>query len=275
MGRTPGRCTGRVGGKRDVADGHPEWPRPGDRVVLESSTRLTPRCTLVAADSAYSLTAVVTSQAERARNAQASYPDTLLIPTAEEMFARIDSRELELDLVVLGTPPGTHKNLALEAFRRKLAVVVDKPVVPASTDAEELISTAADEGVSLTVFQNRRWDGDFLTLRRLIEDGELGDVHTFESRFEWWMPEGFGNWRGEASLNEGGGILHDLGAHLIDQAIELFGPVVDVYGEISRFDSARSDADQAAFVSLLHESGTRSRLWMNSHAPQQGPASKS
>lgn len=226
---------------------------------------------LIAADPAYSLTAVVTSQAERAASVHASYPDTLVIPTAEELFARIDAGELQLDLVVLGTPPGTHKSLALEAFRRKLSVVVDKPFVPSSTEAEELVSVAAEEGVTLTVFQNRRWDGDFLTLRRLIETGDLGDIHTFESRFEWWMPEGFGNWRDTAALDEGGGILHDLGAHLIDQAIELFGPVVTVYGETTRFDASPSDADQAAFVSLVHESGTCSRLWMNGHAALPGP----
>ncbi|MBT2512375.1 Gfo/Idh/MocA family oxidoreductase [Arthrobacter sp. ISL-30] len=226
---------------------------------------------LIAADASYSLDAIVTSQPERAGIARATYPDSLVIPSPGELFGRIDSGELALDLVILGTPPATHKELALEAFRRKLAVVVDKPFVPSSSEAEELIEAAVEEGVTLTVFQNRRWDADFLTLRRLIASGELGDIRSFESRFEWWMPEGFGNWRDRASLEEGGGILHDLGAHLIDQALELFGPVVDVYGETSRFENAQSDADQAAFVSLFHESGVRSRLWMNGHAAQPGP----
>lgn len=226
---------------------------------------------LIAADSSYSLDAIVTSEPERAGLAQATYPQSRIIPSAHELFRRIDSGELHLDLLVLGTPPATHKELALEAFRRQLAVVVDKPFAPSSEEGEELITAAVEHGVTLTVFQNRRWDGDFLTLRRLIADGELGDIRTFESRFEWWMPEGFGNWRDRASVAEGGGILHDLGAHLIDQALELFGPVVDAYGETSRFENAKSDADQAAFVSLYHESGVRSRLWMNMQAAQPGP----
>ena len=122
------------------------------------------------------------------------------------------------------------------------------------------------------MFQNRRWDGDFLTLKHLIRHGKLGKVRTFESRFEWWMPEGFRNWRDTALLAEGGGILHDLGAHLIDQAIQLFGPVAEVYGETARYgDPDQSDADQDAFLSLLHRSGTRSRLWMNGHAARLGP----
>lgn len=95
------------------------------------------------------------------------------------------------------------------------------------------------------MFQNRRWDGDFLTVQRLIRDGKLGEIRTFESRFEWWMPEGFGNWRDEALVAEGGGILYDLGAHLIDQAIQLFGPVTEVHGETSRHgDVTQSDAEQ-------------------------------
>jgi scyllo-inositol 2-dehydrogenase (NADP+) len=226
---------------------------------------------LIATDAAYSLDAIVTSHPERIGIARATYPNSLVIARPEELFARIDSGDIAIDLVVLGTPPSTHKALALEAFRRKLAVVVDKPFVPSSSEAEELIAAAVNEGVTLTVFQNRRWDADFLTLRRLIASGELGDIRTFESRFEWWMPEGFGNWRDRASLQEGGGILHDLGAHLIDQALALFGPVLDVYGETSRFEDAQSDADQAAFISLYHESGVRSRLWMNGQAAQPGP----
>ena len=151
-------------------------------------------------------------------------------------------------------------------------MVVDKPFVTTSAHGEELITRASDGGVQLTVFQNRRWDADFLTLRKLVREGALGEVRTFESRFEWWRPEGFGNWRDTAALAEGGGILHDLGAHLIDQAIQLFGPVAESYGETANHGPRPDGADTEAFVSLLHESGVRSRLWMNGMAAQVGPA---
>jgi predicted dehydrogenase len=229
---------------------------------------------LIAADPRYSLDVIVTADPGRSGLAKSSYPAANVVATAEELLERAG----DLDLVVLATPPVTHFNLAVEAINRGLNVVVDKPFVPTSAQGEELISRAAAAGVQLTVFQNRRWDADFLTVRKLLEAGSLGEVRTFESRFEWWRPEGFGNWRDTTPISEGGGILHDLGAHLIDQAIQLFGPVEESYGEISSHgrepggpaSGGKAGADQEAFVSLLHQSGVRSRLWMNGAAAQVG-----
>lgn len=223
---------------------------------------------LIAADPRYSLDLIVTADPERSSQAKSSYPAADVVTTAEELFDRAG----EVDLVVLATPPVTHFDLAVEAINRGLDVVVDKPFVPNSAQGEELIARAAEAGVRLTVFQNRRWDADFLTIQRLLEAGSLGDVRTFESRFEWWRPEGFGNWRDTTPISDGGGILHDLGAHLIDQAIRLFGPVEESYGETSSHGSREQGkgADQEAFVSLLHGSGVRSRLWMNGAAAQVG-----
>ncbi|WP_426975389.1 Gfo/Idh/MocA family protein [Pseudarthrobacter sp. O4] len=221
---------------------------------------------LLAADPAYSLDVIVTADPERAAAAASRYPRSRIVPTPEALFTLAG----DLDLVVLGTPPSTHFDLASTAIAHGLHVVVDKPFVTTSADGEELVSRAADAGVGLTVFQNRRWDADFLTLRKLLETGVLGEVRSFEPRFEWWRPEGFGNWRDSATLAEGGGILHDLGAHLIDQALQLFGPVARSYGETTQRGPDGSAADQEAFVSLLHESGVRSRLWMNGAAAQVG-----
>lgn len=221
---------------------------------------------LIAADSGYSLDVIVTADPERAAEAARLYPRARVVPTPEALFALAG----DLDLVVLGSPPLTHFDLAATAIAHGLHVLVDKPFVTTSAQGEELIARAADGGVQLTVFQNRRWDADFLTLQQLIREGALGEIRSFESRFEWWRPEGFGNWRDTAALTEGGGILHDLGAHLIDQAIQLFGPVVDSYGEMANHGHPEG-ADTEAFVSLRHESGVRSRLWMNGMAAQAGP----
>jgi predicted dehydrogenase len=222
---------------------------------------------LIAADPQYSLDVIVTADPARAGEAARLYPQARIIPTPEEMFAL----STDLDLVVLGTPPHTHFDLAAAAIVHGLHVVVDKPFVPTSAQGAELIALASDGGVQLTVFQNRRWDADFLTLQKVLQQQALGEVRTFESRFEWWRPEGFGNWRDNVSLAEGGGILHDLGAHLIDQAIRLFGPVAQSYGETANRGSYADAADTEAFVSLLHESGVRTRLWMNGMAAQVGP----
>ncbi|KQR01862.1 oxidoreductase [Arthrobacter sp. Leaf145] len=222
---------------------------------------------LIEADPNYSLDVIVTADPERAAEAARLYPQARIVPTPEDMF----NRAAELDLVVLGTPPLTHLELGATAIAHGLNVVVDKPFVSTVAHGEELLARASDSGVQLTVFQNRRWDADFLTLRKLVRDGGLGEVRTFESRFEWWRPEGFGNWRDSATLAEGGGILHDLGAHLIDQAIQLFGPVAESYGEVANHGPHPEAADTEAFVSLLHESGVRSRLWMNGMAAQVGP----
>lgn len=222
---------------------------------------------LITGDPQYSLDVIVTADPARAAEAARLYPQARIVPTPEAMFAQA----ADLDLVVLGTPPHTHFNLAAASIAHGLHVVVDKPFVPTSAQGAELIARASDAGVQLTVFQNRRWDADFLTLRKLLRDSSLGEVHSFESRFEWWRPEGFGNWRDSVSLSQGGGILHDLGSHLIDQAIQLFGPIEKSYGETANRGPDPEAADTEAFVSLLHESGVRTRLWMNGMAAQVGP----
>ncbi|MDN4612380.1 Gfo/Idh/MocA family protein [Arthrobacter burdickii] len=224
---------------------------------------------LVAANGDFTLDVIVTADPQRAQDARATYPSARIVGTPAELFALIDAGEVELDVVVLGTPPGTHAEQARQAFARGIHVVADKPFVPTSSEGTLLLQEAAEAGVLLTVFQNRRWDADFLTLGKLLASGELGEVHTFESRFEWWRPGGFGNWRDTTTVAEGGGILHDLGAHLIDQAIRLFGPVQEAYGELDR-RTADAVGDQDSFVSLRHASGVRSRLWMSGFAALPG-----
>ena len=223
---------------------------------------------LIAANPSYSLDMIVTSNSERAAAAATLYPRARVVGTTAELFADAS----KLDLVVLSTPPVTHFELTALAISQGLHVVIDKPFAANSEQAEELIARARRAGVELTVFQNRRWDADYLTLRKLLDNGQFGEARSFESRFEWWRPDGFQNWRDVATISEAGGILHDLGAHLIDQAIQLFGPVAQSHGEIGRrADLDGYGADQEAFVSLLHDSGVRSRLWMNGMAPQVGP----
>lgn len=222
----------------------------------------------LAADPAYDLRLIVTGQPDRQAAARAAHPSAMVAATADAVTAHASG----LDLVVVGTPPSTHVELAGKALRAGLDVVVDKPFTPTAADGRKLIALAADLGRRLTVFQNRRWDADFRTLRRLIAEGRLGTVHAFESRFEWWRPDGLGGWKGETGVADGGGILFDLGTHLIDQALQLFGPVTEVLADVNRRDPrAGCDADDDTVVILRHARGTSSRLTMSSVAALPGP----
>ncbi len=221
---------------------------------------------LIEATPALSLDAIVTANPERASQAAERYPSARVLPDVDALFASADA----LDLVVVATPNRSHAPIALRAIEAGLHVVLDKPIAPSSADARRIADAAAARGVLLTVFQNRRLDGDFLTVRRLIDEGALGPVARFESRFERWVPAVQGGWRDLGDPEEGGGMLLDLGAHLVDQAIRLFGPPSHVYGEVhARRPGAEVDDD--AFVALTHRDGVRSHLWMGLVAGSLGP----
>ncbi|WP_439135623.1 Gfo/Idh/MocA family oxidoreductase [Pseudomaricurvus sp.] len=220
---------------------------------------------LIDAAQGLQLTAIVTGNPERAAAAQKAYPQTTIYPSAQALWQAAAT----LDLVVIASPNSTHKPLALEALNAGLGVIVDKPLAATAKDAKDVIETAERLGLFLSVFQNRRWDGDFLTLQRLRDAGKLGDVRRFESRFERWRLEPRSGWRQSAAPEEAGGVLFDLGSHLIDQALTLFGPVESVYAELNeRYPNSQVDDD--SFVALTHCNGVRSHLWMSSVAPHAG-----
>ena len=121
------------------------------------------------------------------------------------------------------------------------------------------------------MFHNRRWDGDFLTLRRLRDEGALGELLRLESRFERWRPEvDRGKWREGGTPEDAGGVLFDLGPHVIDQALELLGPARSVYAEVRTLRPG-AEVDDDFFLALEHESGARSHLWGTMMAAQAGP----
>jgi predicted dehydrogenase len=221
---------------------------------------------LISTTPGLSLAAVVTSNPERTHEAQSVYPDVQVFKTPEQLLARAR----EFDLVVIASPNRTHAPLALAAVNAGLAVVVDKPLAASAAEGRRLIEEAGRRGVLLNVFQNRRWDGDFLTLRRLLKGGELGRVLRFESRFERWRPHPKSGWRQSGAAEDAGGLLYDLGSHLIDQALVIFGPVRRVYAELGRpYPDVETDND--TFVALEHADGVRSHLWMSTVAAQPGP----
>jgi predicted dehydrogenase len=162
----------------------------------------------------FHLTAVVERNREDSKRI---YPYTEVIKDYKEVLSRKD-----IDLVVVGTPNTLHFPMVKEALQAGKDVIVEKPFVPTSREAEQLIQIAEKSGKKIFVYQNRRWDGDFLTIRKLIEQGSLGAIKYYEAHFNRYSPElKPGAWR-DLDI-PGGGILFDLGSHLIDQAVCLFG----------------------------------------------------
>jgi scyllo-inositol 2-dehydrogenase (NADP+) len=151
--------------------------------------------------------------------------DVTVLAKAEEAFAIP-----EIDLIVIATPNTTHFDLASKALNAGKHVVVDKPFTNTVAEATELTTLARNRGRLLSVFQSRRWDADFLTLRKVLADGSLGEVAHFESHYDRYRPEPRQRWR--ELPGPGSGIWFDLGSHLVDQAVQLFGPPEAIYADL-------------------------------------------
>jgi len=212
------------------------------------------------------LAAIVTRDAERQQRAARDYPGVRIVANVEQLW----EPSFRIDAVAISTPNRTHVPLALSAVEAGKHVVVDKPMAPSANEARHVASAARRCGVVLSPFQNRRWDGDFKTVRALLSDGKVGTPFRFESRFERWRPAATGGWRERGGTEEAGGLLFDLGSHLIDQALVLFGPVREVHAELDRRRSG-VEADDDTFLALTHASGVRSHLHMSAVVAQPGP----
>ena len=221
---------------------------------------------LIASTTGLTVSAVVTGNPERQAEAGQAYPDSKVVSDPTEVFENAS----EHDFVVVAAPNDAHVDLTRRALDAGLPVVVDKPLAPTVAEARSLVEQAERLGVLLTVFMNRRWDSDQLTLRRLLDERKLGDVLRYESRFERWRPALSERkpWREVSSPEAGGGVLLDLGSHLVDQALVLFGPVARVYAEV---ESRRGGADDDVFLALEHRAGARSHLWASLLAAAPGP----
>ncbi|KVC78250.1 oxidoreductase [Burkholderia ubonensis] len=168
---------------------------------------------VIAASGRTQVAAIATGQPDRAR---AAYPDARIVADLDALLALDD-----IECVVIATPNDTHFPLARQVLDAGRHVVVDKPVTLTSDEALALARLANARSRVFAPFHNRRWDGDFLTVRRIVESGELGRITSVTSHFDRFRPQVRVRWREEAA--RGGGLLLDLGPHLIDQALALFG----------------------------------------------------
>jgi predicted dehydrogenase len=222
---------------------------------------------LIAATEGMEVAAVVTGNPERQKRAAADFPGAAVLGEAARLWEDAGS----YDLVAVAAPNRAHVPLGLAALEAGLPVVIDKPLAASSADGRRLEAAARERGLMLAVFHNRRWDGDMLTVKRLLREEALGRVLRFESRFERWRPRRADDaWRERGDPAEAGGVLFDLGSHLVDQALVLFGAVDDVYAEVDRRRPGALVGDDV-FLALRHTSGVRSHLWMTHLAAQPAP----
>ena len=220
----------------------------------------------IATNPAFRLDLIATGNPERAAEARAQHPGAEIVETPDALLARA----ADLDLVVLASPAHTHLEQGIAALDAGAGIVIDKPFVPTVIDAKNLMAKAEEVGKLLAVFQNRRWDGDFLTIKRLVAEGRLGDIHRFESTFERWAGPNRVRWQDTTTIDQGAGITYDLGSHLVDQALHLFGPAIVEHAELLTVREG-SVSDDDAFISLQHASGVRSHLTMSRAAGQSEP----
>lgn len=187
------------------------------------------------------------------------FPEVAVVGNPAELINAPD-----IDLVVIATPNELHHNLAKQALQAGKHVVIEKPFTISVAEAQELIQIAQQRNLLLSVFHNRRWDGDFLTVRHCIESGMLGNINTYIAHFDRFRPDVRKRWR-EADL-PGAGNLYDLGSHLIDQALLLFGLPDSVSADIAL---QRTGAETADYFHLALAYGTR-RVILHSAAIVRG-----
>jgi predicted dehydrogenase len=171
-----------------------------------------------------------------ARKVAADYPGMRVIAGPEAAFA-----DPEVDLVVIAAPNPVHAALASAALAQGKHVVVDKPFTVTLQQAQQVVADAQRAGRIVSVFQNRRWDADFLTVRKLIVDGALGEVVEFHSHFDRYRPAVTDRWRERDE--PGSGLWYDLGPHLLDQALQLFGLPEAVFADIALQGDGAMSAD--------------------------------
>ncbi len=193
------------------------------------------------------LVGVVTSNKERRAELATDRPGMPVYDSLEDLLAA------GVDAVTITTPPQTRRELVLRALAGGVHVVADKPFAPSADVARELAAAAEAAGKLLGVFHNRRWDTDVRTMRAVLDSGELGDLWRVESRFELDEPQGL-------DAGPHGGLLRDLGTHLVDQMIWLLGPVASVYAEMDFVEMPGGRTDAGFAISLTHDSGVRSRV---------------
>ncbi|GAB2474331.1 Gfo/Idh/MocA family protein [Xylanimonas ulmi] len=220
------------------------------------------------------VTAVVTRDSGRRQQAASDWPGARL---HDDLDALVAARA-GYDVVVVTSPTALHADHAAHLARAGIPFVLDKPIGVDAHEARAILAEAAATSTPFTVFHNRRWDAEQLTLAAVLARGDLGDVHTFERRWERWRPQPQQRWKENDVI--GGGLLLDLGPHLVDSATQLFGRVTSVWAQTRALTTTTEDD---VFLVLAHEPGgglarsargVVSRLWAGSVVGAPGPRTR-
>jgi len=201
----------------------------------------------------------------RADAVHADWPAARVAPDVEALL----EHAAELDLVVVASPTGEHVAHVEAALAAGVHVLVDKPLATSAADCRRLVAASTSAGGRLTVFQNRRWDPEQLALVDLIGSGALGAVHRLERRWERFRPVPQDRWK--ENDPDAGGLLLDLGAHLVDSSVQLFGAVESVYAELHARSTVATDD---VFLALHHRSGVISHLQAGAVVGAPGPRTR-
>jgi predicted dehydrogenase len=193
------------------------------------------------------LAGVVTHSPDRRQQVVADYPNVAVYESIGDLL------ESGVDAVTISTPPQSRKELVLAAIGAGMHVVADKPFAPTADDARDLVDAAREAGVVLSVFHNRRWDADFRTLKAVIDRGDLGKITRIESRFD-------ADDAGTLEAGPSGGLLRDIGSHLVDQVLWLLGPALTVHADLEWVDLPEGRTDSGFTISIAHDTGSRSVL---------------
>ena len=201
------------------------------------------------------LAAIVSSRSEAIRKV---HPNVAIVPSPDDVFA-----DPSIDLVAISTPNDSHFDLAARALASGKHVVVDKPFTVTAAQARELVRRAEQVGRVLSVFHNFRWYSDFLAIKRLIADGTLGEIVYFESHFDRYVPQVPDSWREKPT--PAAGTWYDLGPHLVDQVLQLFGSPRALFADLAMQRDGAGSTDY--FHVLLRYEKLRVVLVGNSLAP--------
>jgi scyllo-inositol 2-dehydrogenase (NADP+) len=198
--------------------------------------------------------------------AATAFPHVKIVPSVEALL-----EDTSIQLVVVATPNATHLPIARQCLLADRHVVVDKPFALTSGEAAELIQSARSGHRLLSVYQNRRWDGDFLTVRKLLDGDQLGRLVKFESHYDRYrLAPRLHAWREDGS--PGGGVLFDLGSHLVDQALVLFGVPQSVWASVRvEREGARSDD---AFDLYLNYPASGLSVWLRATCLARAPGAR-
>jgi predicted dehydrogenase len=209
------------------------------------------------------LVAVLTTNPDRVAHVNADYPNAAVVADMKELLAH------ELDLVIIASVNSVHVEQAIAALQAGVPTVVDKPMGRNLTETLEILKVSDETGVPVTAFYNRLYDSDSLTIKRVIQDNEIGQIFRIDSRFERYRPNlAAQSWREQSSAEEGGGLLLDLQSHLVSTALDWFGPAELISASVR---SIRGASDDDVVLVLKHDNGVDSYLSASAIAGAPGP----